>query len=102
MNHLGNSDPSQAAPTYIIPPLGSQTSSSGQTRAREGNLEEGRGCVLPKPSHSDALPPERPRLLLLPSSTTDWEPRVQMLEPLGAIFIQTTQELPLKAQRGHK
>lgn len=43
-----------------------------------------------KPTPSDKPPPKKPRLLILPKQFHQWEARMEIYEPVGAIPIQTT------------
>lgn len=39
---------------------------------------------------SDRFPPAKPRLLIFPNSSTNWDPRIQIHEPVAIVLIQTT------------
>lgn len=43
-----------------------------------------------KPIPSDTPSPARLHLLIFPNMSTSWGPSIQIYEPVGTIFIQTT------------
>lgn len=51
-----------------------------------------------KPTSRDIPPPIRALLLMLPKLSTNWEPNIQIYEPMGIILIQTS---TVSLQRRH-
>lgn len=62
------------------------------TKKVKSKLEVGWGCKLSKPVPVVTLAPCPKRFLAFPNGVISWETAIQIHEPMGAIFIQTTVE----------